>query len=239
MHIRCDLRRSNDQVSTPDELRNDNRIYRYKRELARRNIEFIMTEEDLRKCHNDTSEVLFLKITLCSSGIQGTPKSASHKEIKPPIEKKRLRASSLFNNKPKISPKLKISDTPIPIDNLRSSRKSVRSEKEINNFTITIKRVSYLINYKWSSIPYSSYKIENVNEVISCYGILDNEISLKDLKDHEIHDTFYNDRVHQIITPHIFDGFCTYMIVCILGTNYTIDFFVNIFPNIIDIFFTS
>ena len=80
MHIKTDLRKSSDQIATSSELKYDNRLYKYKKELANRDIEFIMTETDLKKCHSDQSEVLYLQITLMPNIVKSTRTIAIHRK---------------------------------------------------------------------------------------------------------------------------------------------------------------
>lgn len=240
MYIKYNHKKSNNQITSADELRNEYKLYRYKMELASRNIEFFMTEEDLKKCHYDSSGILPLQITVCSQlnfvkprdKSKSAPQSPKDGEFKNSSQSgsfdgKKSRTKSLFNKKPQ--PKSEKPDVHI---DLIPNTEIIKS----SNITIKIKKIDYVINYKLSPNSYSSFKIENTNEKLSCFGILDSEVSISELKNHIIHDIVYNDRKYQIITPYVFDGFCTCMIICIIGTNYTIDFFIKILPDIINVF---
>lgn len=351
MHIRYDFKKSDDQIATPNELKNEHKLYRYKKELSRRHIEFIMTEEDLKKCHNDYSDTLILQITLNNQlnshqsitttksitqilkesllfrndigELHNSPKRVDSisfiNNSNPNGKQKRSRATSLSkygelftpksnrkspknktssNNSPETSidrlidknnqsnPDIscvtsdKKSEMVISYNNtdkkLLNRSKTVESEsskdlnridtlirsktadympiKEINepdinsskklvrfgsqisknlSKTITIKKIDYLINYKLSSRPYSTFKIENVNTELICYGIMDSDISIDQLKNYNVQDVLCKERKYHLISPKIFDGFISCVIICILEANYTIDFFMDLLPNII------
>ena len=258
MHIKTDLKKTNEQIVTPRELKCDNRLYKYKKELACRDIEFIMTESDLRKCHNNHSETLYLQITYIETNSQSLIKSSpdilinndSGRGSRSPnilISKndseKRSRSTSLSGifttknkkaprspklssencspkNSPKISPKVSfLIDTP---------KKTTADPKVVH-----IAGNEYVINYKLTECLYSVFKVKNVHNVITCYGIFDSDLSGRELmiSGYECRNV-YIDCNYEVISPAIFDGFQSYMIVS-TPFQHTVDAFLNVFPNIL------
>ena len=267
MHIKTDFKKLNEQISTPRELRCDNRLYKYKKELSCRDIEFIMTESDLRKCHNDQSETLYLQITLIDrnseknskSMIQSSPnilisgdsgkaprspniliskndsekrsRSTSLSGIFTPKNKRAPRSPKLSSencspkNSPKISPK---ADSPKVSFAADIPKKTTADPKVVH-----ITGNDYSINYKLTEYMYSVFKIKNVYNVITCYGICDSDLSGRELmiSGYECHNV-YIDSNYEVITPAVFDGFQSCMIIS-TPSPYNIDAFLDIFPGIL------
>ena len=266
MHIRTDLKKAHEQISTPRELKCDNRLYKYKKELACRNIEFIMTESDLRKCHSDQSETLYLQITLIDRNqekaqnvlIQSSPnilissdpgkgskitdrnkdngkrsRSGSLSVMFSPKNKKAPRSpkvapkiSPVETYSPKISPKLPSDDTPCP-------KLSPKISSEIDPKIIKVNNIDYSINYKLTDYTYSVFKIKSVYNLITCYGICDSDLSGHELlkSGYDCHNV-YIDCNYEVITPEVFDGFQSCMVVC-TPSPYSIGQFLNAFQSIL------
>lgn len=243
MHIKTDLKKLNEQISTPSELKYDNRLYKYKKELACRNIEFIMNETDLIKCHNDKSEMLYLQISL----IDNNPNIIVNEHEIPTKNSsniltnsgKRFKSgtlSGIFTPKskrtprsPKLSPVVSHSSKLSPVRN-DSPKVSFVEDEIVEPKIINIAGNDYSINYKLSDYPYSIFKIKNVYNTITCYGICDPDISGNVLLNsgYDSHNIFN----HEVMMPKTFDKFQSCMLIC-TSVPYNIVSFMYILPSII------
>jgi hypothetical protein len=251
MHIKTDFKKLNEQISSPSELKYDSRLYKYKKELACRNIEFIMNQSDLIKCHNDKSGIIYLQITL----IDNDPNIAIN-EYEIPVKNstnsnsgKRFRSGSLSgifspkNKKTPRSPKISsIKNDSLKISAIKNDSLKISAIKDDSSKSLTVDNQiveakiiniagnDYSINYKLSDYPYSIFKIKNVYNTITCYGICDPDMSGNELLNsgYDSHNIFN----YEVIMPKIFDKFQSCMLIC-TSAPYNIVSFIDILPSII------
>jgi hypothetical protein len=218
MDIRYEVKKSNDYVITSDELKYEQKLYKYKKELARRNIKLIISEEDLKKCHKDNSEILYLRLSLCSSeSCKKTSRSAPNSLREPNDEIKHTARKSTSNRS--------------RTNSLAKNKDSCTIEKLTKQIKLSDKE--YIINYIVSIKTYNVFKIENTDQLISCYGILDNEVYGNTLVNYDIKEVFYGEHKYEIMISPSFNNFCPYMIIT-STKNQNIENFMNILQDIIN-----
>lgn len=217
----------------PKDLEYYNKLYKYKKNLEKRDIVFYLSDNDLIDIHNDKSDILYLRI------VKGSNETEKPKPIIPPLTPKldHTRKSSRQNSPKPKSPKHK-----------RTYSKSYDESREIRDMidllkiqqqTMMINNITCTINYTETHEKYKLFKIESIDGVISCNGMDNKTIKIENLliKNYEIKNVEYNDIKYEIITPE-FDLFISPMFVEIITHNisHSIGDFITIFSHLKHIF---
>lgn len=192
----------------PKDLEYYNKLYKYKKNLEKRDIVFYLSDNDLIDIHNDKSEILYLKI------VKGSNETEKQKTVIPPLTPKmdNIKRSSRQNSPKPKSPKHKRSYSK-SYDESREIRDMIDLLK-IQQLTMMINNISCTINYTDSYETFKLFKIESVNGVISCYGMDNKSIQVAELliKDYEVKEIEYNNIKYECISPE-FDLFVSPMYI--------------------------
>lgn len=161
IHVDYDARKS----VSPEQLKYYNKLYQYKKDLANRQIQFHIKDQDLIALHHDTSETLHLSITRRHSDhLKDRSKSVSRSKTADAVPRK-----ILYESCPTVLGK----DKKIKIG-LKSDKKELKKSDE-DNITIFVNTIQRVIYYDNHDQLYYIFRIE-LKDKIYCHGEQDSNV---------------------------------------------------------------
>lgn len=144
-------------LTNSEELKYFNILYKYKINLANKNLNIYLSDDDLISLNNNTNSVINLQLVPCISK-----------------SKTRSEPSSVRN-----SPKLESSSVRHSLKRSSSQRSKTSDIENKSKLTkLNINNIDYTISYKITKAHFNLFKFEKSRDVIKCFGILDQQAKL-------------------------------------------------------------